>query len=298
MILLILYSILLLFLDRDGAMEQCLKALALWYQTMIPSLFPMMLFSSILIDTGFAQRIGSVLYKTVLRPFQLSESGAYALFMGFLCGFPMGANTVSQLKQNHSLSEKEAEYLLAFNNCIGPLYIYNFVCRIFYSHALWEYMAGLYGVALLYGLLLRYTMYRGFRFRQESHTVSSRDVPACSVIDAVYQSIPKSGQSILLLGGYIVLFQLFFVVLKHFLLSINLQADYLYPLIEISGGLFKQTAQTPLPLLLFWLHFGGLCCMIQTYSFIKPAGLSLKRYLLHKLVQAFLASLLAFFLFP
>ena len=116
MIILIIYTILLLFIDRAAATKQCLQALAQWYETMIPALFPMMLLSSVVVDTGFAVKIGRLCNKTVLRFLKISDNGCYCLITGFLFGFPMGAKTTSDMLTKKSISAKEAEYLLSFIN--------------------------------------------------------------------------------------------------------------------------------------------------------------------------------------
>lgn len=300
MIFVILYTLLLLFTDRDAAQVMCMQALKQWYETMIPALFPMMLLSSILVDTGFAAKIGHLLNTTLLRFLKVSDNGCYCLLTGFLFGFPMGAKTTADMHLKHNLSKKEAEYLLTFINSIGPMYTINFTYRCFPNLNLWKILIGIYGLSLLYGVCTRYTLYRGCNFRASSHTNTIKATPATSdtgitthtctlglsLPDALYESVPKCGRSILMLGGYMVLFQLFFVTLGHFLKSINLQTHSLYPLLEITGGLNLLPADTELPPVLFYTNLGGACCILQTYSFLKPAGLSVRKYVIHKCILA------------
>ena len=258
----------------------CMQALKQWYETMIPALFPMMLLSSILVDTGFAAKIGRLLNTTLFRFLKISDNGCYCLLTGFLFGFPMGAKTTADMMIKHNISKKEAEYLLTFINSIGPMYTINFTHRCFPNLNLWKLLAGIYGLSLLYGVCTRYTLYRNSVFRAQAYA-DTRSLP-----DALYESVPKCGRSILMLGGYMVLFQLFFVTLGHFLVSINLQTPLLYPLLEITGGLGMLPVDTGLPLVLFYTNLGGACCIIQTYSFLKPAGLSVRKYALHKCILA------------
>lgn len=303
MIFLVLYTILLLFTDRAAAQAQCMQALKQWYETMIPALFPMMLLSSILVDTDFAARIGRLFNKTLLRFLKISDNGCYCLITGLFFGFPMGAKTTAAMLIKHNISKKEAEYLLTFINCIGPMYTINFTYKCFPELNLWKLLFGIYGLSLLYGLCTRYTLYGDCNFRASTHTNTIKATPATSNIDiathtctsrlslpdALYESVPKCGRSILMLGGYMVLFQLFFVTLTHLLESINLQTIALYPLLEITGGLGMLPVNTSLPLVLIYTNLGGACCVIQTYSFLKPAGLSVRKYVLHKCILAVLS---------
>ncbi len=305
MIWIIFYTVIILFLNREGATAQCLKALTQWYETMIPALFPMMLLSSVLVDTGFAGKIGRLLNKTLLPFLHISDNGCYCLMTGFLCGFPMGAKTTSDMLRSRRISYREASYLISFINCIGPMYTVNLTHRLFPEHELWKLLVGIYALPFVYGLLLKYLL-QLTKHRQNANTSRScfkkkkssnvQSAPAISLLDALYESVPKCGKSILMLGGYMILFQTFFVTLKQLLFSISVTTNALYPLVEITGGLFLQPESTALPEILMWNTWGGACCMLQTYSFLKPAGLSMKSYIFHKTVLALLAYILGILL--
>lgn len=284
MIILILYTVIILFLDKTAVSTRCLMALKQWYECMIPSLFPMMLCSSILVDTGFAHRLGSLLAHTLLRPLNISDSGSYCLVTGFLCGFPMGAKTTADMHNKGQIDSREASFLLAFINCIGPMYTLQIIHPLFADLALWKLLLGVYALPMAYGLCLRYTLYRHDSFREKT-TVSR----GSSFLDALYECVPNCGKSILLLGGYMILFQVSFVPFKHFLDSINVITNFCYPLLEITGGFLMLPKDSDLSLILFYTTWGGLCCFLQTYSFLKPGRLSMRKYLIHKSVLALLA---------
>ena len=61
------------------------------------------------------------------------------------------------------------------------------------------------------------------------------------------------------------------------------------PLLEISGGLKLLGDRFPLYTFLL-LPFGGLSCIAQTGSCIRNTGLSLKSYILHKMVLTVLTA--------
>jgi len=295
MIWFVLYTVILLFVYRDAANIQCMSALRQWFETMIPALFPMMLMSSVLVDTGFARKIGFLFSKTIFRPLPISPNACYCLLTGFLCGFPMGAKTVSDMYGKGHMSRLEALWLLSFVNCIGPLYTIHVTHTLFPDIALWKLIAGLYLLPLLYGMLVLVlqTKLKKQTFKQISSETTFSNL---SIIDALYESVHKSGKSILILGGFMVLFQTFFLPLGKLLESISITSFNLYPLVEITGGLFLQPSNTSLPLILFWNTWGGACCMMQTYSFIKPVGLSMKTYVFHKTVLALISYLFGFIL--
>ena len=287
MILIIVYTLILLFTDRASASALCMQALKQWYETMIPALFPMMLISSILVDTGFAQKIGKILNHTLLRFLRISDSGCYCLLTGFLFGFPMGAKTTADMIAKKAVTHEEAEYLLSFINCLGPMYTLNLIHKLFPAHDILTLLFGVYGLPFFYGVFLRYTLHHKTNFSPK--TSETTNAQYINLIDSLYECVPKCGRSILMLGGYMVLFQVSFLTMEHFLTSINVVTTACYPLLEVTGGFFLLPQDTSLSWLLFYTTFGGACCIIQTYSFLKPAGLSIRNYLLHKTILSVLA---------
>jgi len=284
MIVIVIYTIILLFLDKTAVSSQCMNALEQWYTHMIPALFPMMLCSNVLVDTGIAHKIGAFLSLTILKPFRISKSGGYCLLSGFLFGFPMGAKTTADMYLKGNITKEEANYLLSFVNCIGPMYTIYVVHTLFRNILLIYFVIVVYIFPLVYGLVLRHTAYRNQSFTQNTNQVLSK----LSVLDALYESVPKSSKSMVYLGGYMILFQISFVTLKHVFASFNVNVNFFYPLLEITGGLYLLPKNPPLAFLLFYLIWGGACCFLQTYSFIKPAKLNMKHYFIHKSLQAVL----------
>ena len=95
-------------------------AMLLCAQTLIPSLFPFFVLSSLLIACG-ASELLSALLSPLMRPlFGLSGAGAAALALGLCGGYPVGARTAAELVENGALSQEEGERLLAFCNNAGP----------------------------------------------------------------------------------------------------------------------------------------------------------------------------------
>ena len=109
----------LLFLPDVGA-QAARDALALCAQTVIPSLFPFFVLSSLLVSCGAADTLSHLL-SPLMRPlFGLSGTGAAALGLGLCGGYPVGARTAAKLVESGALSREEGERLLAFCNNAGP----------------------------------------------------------------------------------------------------------------------------------------------------------------------------------
>lgn len=216
------------------------------------------------------------------------------MLMGFLCGFPMGARVVDDLYLRQMITKREAEFLLAFCNNIGPVYFCSFALPLLKRELVLPYLFGMYGIPLLYGLVLRYTVFRDLSSQSGTYAAAPSLVsceyhrPELSLgeklLDEMNDSINSSVQSMLILGGYMILFNLLNLI-PHILSgqSFTLTA----PLLEITGGLGMLQDSRPLFSLLA-LSFGGLSCIAQTYSCIGNSDLSIGSYILHKCILTLL----------
>lgn len=276
------------------SLAYALMGLQLWFDKMIPALLPFMILSGIMIRMNLTKIFSKVVYPLVRPLYHVSENVCYAMIMGFLCGFPMGAKTVSDLLKRGMISLREADFLLAFCNNIGPVYFCSFVLPLLGRELVLPYVFGMYGLPLLYGLTLRYTRYRDIN--AEGNFLSAPPLKT-NLLNEVDDAINSSIQSILSLGGYMILFNLLNLI-PHILTGKT--PLLLAPLFEITGGLKLSEGRFPLYALLL-LPFGGLSCIAQTFSCIKGTDLSLSDYVVHKILLTLLTMLYYlgwFLLFP
>ncbi len=272
--------------------------LELWFRNMIPSLLPFMILSGIMIRMNLTEKASMILFPVIRPIYRVRKNVCYAMLIGFLCGFPMGAKTVDDLYARGMVTKREAEYLLAFCNNIGPVYFCSFVLPLLNRQAVLPYLFGMYGIPLLYGLALRGSLYRDLPLPHEKCNTSA-DLICCGIPSAANtsaqnpiaglgsrllaetdQAIQSSIQAILSLGGYMILYNLLNLI-PHILLGHPLRL--LSPLLEITGGLRILGNSLPIYSLLA-LSFGGLCCIAQTYNCIGKSRLPIGGYIIHKLV--------------
>lgn len=147
----------LLFTHPVLAAEGCTAGLTLWYQAVLPSLLPFMIVSGLLIHTGLFHFLNSFYAPLFQRLFRISEEGCYAVLMGFLCGFPMGAKTTADLVRQGHLTREEGTYLLGFCNNVSPAFFMNYICMhaLGYHQIPWKIVLLFYALPVCYGILTR-----------------------------------------------------------------------------------------------------------------------------------------------
>lgn len=296
-----------ILLHSQISLHYALTGLDLWFRKMIPSLLPFMILSGVMVRLKLTEKISMLLYPLAGPLYRIRKNVCYCMLLGFLCGFPMGAKVTADLLKQRMITHREAEYLLAFTNNIGPVYFCSFVLPLLGRRLVLPYLFGMYGLPLLYGLMLRYTLFKDLdsrdtiRQNMARHTASwtadiiprqeeadlhmasfgtAVRIPWENLLEQLDDAIFSSIRSILMLGGYMILFNLVNLVPHVFSGEPVL---ILAPLFEITGGLTMLQDTLPLYSLLV-LSFGGLSCIAQTYSCIKGTGLSLSSYIFHKCV--------------
>lgn len=295
----------LILTNSESSLKLALNGLNLWFQKMIPTLFPFMILSGIMVRMNLTGDFAALFYPILHPLFSLSKNAVYCIIMGFLCGFPMGAKVIGELYERGGLSKGEATYLLSFCNNIGPIYFMGFALpSIGITGNLLVFLFGMYGLPMLYGLFLRYTVYRkaltdisdkktlsGTRAANapsiQKHLLSAENQSLLYHID---DSIMSAINGITSLGGYMILFSLLNLVPQVLLGSKAPILPLLNGLLEITSGINRMGSTFALAVLIL-LPFGGLSCIAQTYSMIRRTDLSIKTYVVHKLMLSFLTAL-------
>lgn len=194
----------------------------------------------------------------------------------------MGARIVGELLAAGKLSHREGSLLLAFCNNIGPIYFLSFVMPVLGITKPLIPFCIMYGIPLLYGMIvMRMHAPKAQGDDMAPSTCQEQALPLLSAVDA---SVVSGLSGIGRLGGYMVFFNLLNIIFVPFG-HLPPFVSYLYNcMLEITSGIDRCGHLHPY-LVLILLPFGGFSCIAQTYSMIRHTELSIRPYLLHKLVQ-------------
>ncbi len=267
---------------------------------LIPSLFPFFVCSNLLCALGFTAKL-SKLAKPVMQPlFHVSGSGAGALIMGLIGGYPAGAQNIATLYSSKQITKQEAAQLLKFCCACGPAFLIGVVGAHVFSNAqtgLFLYLIHVAG-AILTGILLRpkTVIFNAILPEKQTQTLSFSA--------AFTASVQKAGASCLQVCMFVVTFRVLSELLLFLLPDrLDLPAS---GILELSTGIthikdafLPQTAA--LTLASFFSAFGGLGVYAQTAALLSDVGLPVKGYLSAKLLHGMICAALTFaffFLFP
>lgn len=283
------------------AMSYAATGLTLWFDNMIPALFPFMVISGLIVRLDLVHHVLIFLHPVLYKIFHTNPYCEYACIMGFLCGYPMGAIIVRDLLTEHKINSKQADFLLSFCNNIGPVFFCSLVLPLFEGyHTL--LLTGMYGIPFIYGIIMRYSVYRkvfsdtALINHKVSHPKDNSAIKQnhSSFHHAFTDSINQAVSSSLYLGACMIFFNMLRFLPAELFLN-NLPAQTLISwLLEVNGALCltgEIYAQNNSPLVLCLLPFltiGGLSCMCQTIGILSDTGCNLKQHFIHKSIQALL----------
>lgn len=285
---LILFLALLLFCP-ELAVAGSKYGITLWLTQLIPTLLPFFILIKLLNvylpDTSSR------------RPF---------LLLGLLCGYPSGAALVAGQYSRGVLSERAAYFFLGFVNNPSPMFV-----TVFCGHTILHLstpqaflLFGLLVLSSFLGSILFYAVFPLFVPAGRNKKHAKPPAPAArprtdNGMQLMDNAITESFAILIRIGGYVALFSILGQCLYAILPA---QAWYTAPLagcLEITCGT-SYLAVTPVSLpikkvlMMSILSFGGFSAAAQTGSVLSSSELSLRCYIINKLINCLVATGLAF----
>lgn len=304
-----LFCLLLILRNSEIAMEYMSRGLLLCTRTVIPSLFPFMILSEIIVSGGLVKRLPRWLSASLRSLFGLSDAGCCAVLLGMLCGFPVGAKCAKLSYEQGIITQEEGTRILTFSNNPSSAFLIGAV-----GASLWGNRR--FGIAL-YATVLSVAAVTGILVNRlqkkdtnDDFVSSAESLPLRPLTGAKLftESVRSATGSMLLICAYVVFFSAlmgaFHVILAAFDLPQGVTAT-LFCLLELSGGVSQASALAdPIfsaVLCAFAAGWSGLSVHCQLISVCDGTGFSFRVYFLAKLFQGLLCALvfgILVYLFP
>ena len=197
------------------------SGLELWVTSVIPSLFPFFVATELLQNTSIISYLGRLLDKFMKPIFNISGEGAFCFIMGLISGYPVGAKIACDFRKNDICSKEECERLLSFTNNSGPLFILGTVGILMYKNStigfllLFTHVLASITVGILFGFWKKGKKSKGYKsFSKYNKKVFNNNVSLSNLGEILSKSITTSISTILLIGGFIVVFASIISILK------------------------------------------------------------------------------------
>lgn len=258
---------LLLILDAKTATNASRSAVELCLYTVVPNLFPFIMISIMLTGTitGFRFRVLQPISKLLGIP----QGAQSILLMGFLGGYPVGAQSISDSYHAGRLDHSAAVRMLGFCNNAGPAFIFGMISGLFSDPRIpWVIWSIHVFSGCLVGILIPKT--RSVSFINKTQT----PINASTVLE---KSLKTTG----VICGWVIIFRII-IDFAHKWVFATLPPNaalMLEGVLELANGCTAASQIEPEGLRFVYicaiLGFGGLCVLSQTKSMTKGLGLGL-----------------------
>lgn len=281
-------TILILILDSKSAFSGISDGLDICIKTLIPSLFPFLLFSNLLTSALSGQPLR--LLRPLANILHLPMGSESIVGIGFVGGYPVGAQCVGHLYQQGQVTSQQAERMIVVCNQAGPAFIFGVLGSMFSKWYIpWFLWCVQIVSALLTGILLR-----------NNSTTESLHPRTCPT--TISGALEKAVKIMALVCAWVMLMRMAITFLERWcfwLIPIPMQA-IICGILELSNGCI-QLAQLENEGLRFilgsgMLSLGGLCVALQTHS--VTTGISKKIYFPGKLLQCSISLLICCIIQP
>lgn len=281
-------GMLILILDSKLVLRSAADGIEMCFNSIVPALFPFLVLSSII--TGCLYMKNKTKSSIIANFLGIPSGTEYLLLLGFLGGYPNGAQNVYQFYEEKKIRKEDAERMLPLCNQAGPAFIFGMIPFLFSSAwiplALWmiQIVSALVMSAILPGKSQNTTY----------HCTNNQK----SIVTALQSAVRTMGW----ICGWVILFKILISFIEQRVLYFvsPLFQVIIAGTLELSNGIFAlnaiQSEFIRFVLTSAFLSFGGFCVHLQTKSVVK--GLNLNIYFIGKVIQFLIAVLLSVMIYP
>ncbi len=290
----------------DVAIEYMQRGLGLCVRVVIPSLFPFMVVSELIVRSGAASYFAKPLGVFSQRLFGVRGEGATAFLLGIICGFPIGTRAAVSLYRRREISFEELQRLVCFSNNPSSAFVISavgvtlFGCR--------EFGVVLYFITVLTSVLVGVGQNILCRPREKAQEFSSLQKEEKETeergISIFSGAVNSAALSMLSVSAFVVFFSTFTGTVGELVSYTGLDESFsalLFSFFELTSGAASAACVRPLSVAIlitaFAVGWSGLSVHFQVISICEGLGLSLGRYFFSKLLQGVLNALFVWIYF-
>lgn len=247
--------------------------------TVVPSIFPFMVASDILITVILSEK-------------NLNLSPKFLLFtIGNVCGFPIGATVAESLHKNNTISLSTAKKMLPWCNSASIAFI-----------------VGAIGISLFKDVRIGWIIYASVLissaipifFIKSKKCFSEKAAPDLPLSDTIIAALEKSVNNILKTCSLICIFSVVIAILEKYICGIPL--IILSAILEISNGTALAATQIgsnalAVALCAFCCGWSGICVHMQILCVSRSIKVKYFEFALQKLLHGALSFFIAFILY-
>ena len=271
----VLSAMILLLFIGDSASDAVLSSMELCVTRVIPSLFPYMVLSSLMISMDLTEP----LYRRLPTEkwLGLPRCAASVLFTGLFCGFPVGAAGCAALVRDGKLNRDDAAALCAASSASSPAFVIGTVGQWWGR----EYGTLLWMTQVICALFTGAFVFRGSGQSPVHETASQTNTGGFP--GHLASAVSSAASSCIAVIASVTFFGSTARILSHLIPWLTVPASVL---LEFSQGSAAGAKMGGMPGIIVTgaaVGFTGISVMIQSAASLAPEKISLKPLILSKI---------------
>jgi len=294
--ILTLAAFFLILCSSDIAIEYMKKGLRLCAGTVIPSLFPFMVISELVVSSGIGARASRLFSRPMRWLFGVGEAGASAYILGLVCGFPIGARTAVAMYDRGVMTKRELERLLTFCNNPGSAFVISAVGISLFGNR--KIGIALYVCVILSSIAVGLVGKYFLGYKKESGASNSMIIPTDFSVKTITDAVQSSALSMLTVCAYVVFFSALVGCIGSLMSRLSLPREIIscvFGFFELSSGVGAAAEVTDkaraILLCALFLGWSGLSVGFQIMSVASGRNISFKPFFIAKAAQGILCAL-------
>lgn len=272
----------------------------LFINNIFPSLFPMFLISTMLVDIKIPNLLASVFRGIMNKLFKVKSAGSFVFFMSMITGFPSSAKYINDLLDQGLINDKDAVKILSFTFFSNPLFIVNTVGIMFLNDKKMGYLILLAHVLgnILVGIFFRNyqksTIINDNTSIYKSLNTFLDNINNTNLFKVLLKGIKESLNTLLSIFGIITTFLIVIVLINENLINNIYLKMIISGILEMTSGLkvlsslnisntYKAIIST------FFISFGGFCVHAQIMNILQTKKVKYLPFLLARILHAIIS---------
>ena len=305
----ILYLLILIIIMTDVIinsnmiMKTVTFSFNLWFNNIIPSLFPFFILSELLIKFGFVEIISEILKKPIYYLFKVKKEASFVFIMSMLTGFPSSSKYVKELFLDNKISSDEASKILMFTHFSNPLFIIGTIATTFLNNQKMglSILFAHYISNIIIGFLFR--NYKPYKYIEKTNIkkafneIKPRENMGLILSKAIFNSF----KTLFLILGIVIIFLCLTNLISYHLQLSPLKDGLLKGLFEMTQGLkyislLNISLKWKIIISAMIISFGGISVHAQIIGILGDTNIKYLPFLIARIIHMILAGLIVYLL--
>lgn len=252
---------------------------------LIPSLYPFMVLSSLIVELDLFRNTPKFADKISQMFFRLSGKSLGVFLLSLIGGLPLGCKMTSELYDKGKITRSESRRMMLFCYCCGPAFTISSVGL----YMLGSKQAGavIYLAIILsavtVGILSRFF---GDENDQRINYKTTNESQVFSV--SLVRSVSSGSTAMLSVCAWVILFSCINRLIEILPISDSFKL-FLYAISEVTNGVYISSGTLSLPIIAGIVAFGGLCGHCQVMPYVVKLKLGYKVFLTSRIISGALS---------